>query len=86
MRRQLEQNYAAIRVARAKGIRILAGTDSGNAAAFEHGRHHGREAELLVREIGMRPMEAIVAFTLISSAGPLRQSLRVDPLIALREE
>ena len=63
VRRQLEKNYAAIRMARAKGIQILAGTDSGNAAAFEHGRHHGREAELLVREIGLSPMEAIVAFT-----------------------
>ena len=60
---QLDQNYKAIRLARKMGIEILAGTDSGNAAAFEHGRHHGREAELLVNEIGMSPMEAIAAFT-----------------------
>jgi imidazolonepropionase-like amidohydrolase len=45
------------------GIELLAGTDSGNAAAFEHGRYHGREAEILVKEIGMSPMEAIMSFT-----------------------
>jgi ABC-type antimicrobial peptide transport system permease subunit len=28
----------------------------------------------------------LAVITLLSSAGPLRRSLRVDPLIALREE
>jgi imidazolonepropionase-like amidohydrolase len=60
---QLEQNYDAIRKAKARGITILSGTDSGNAAAFEHGRYHGREPELLVKMIGFTPMEAIVACT-----------------------
>jgi imidazolonepropionase-like amidohydrolase len=63
VRDQLEINFESIRKARARGIRILAGTDSGNAAAFEHGRYHGREAEILVKEIGMTPMEAILAYT-----------------------
>ncbi|WP_298727594.1 amidohydrolase family protein [uncultured Ferrovibrio sp.] len=63
VRAQLEKNFEAIRKARAMGIEILVGTDSGNAAAFEHGRYHGREAEILVNEIGMSPMEAIVAYT-----------------------
>jgi imidazolonepropionase-like amidohydrolase len=63
VREQLEINFETIRQARARGIRILAGTDSGNAAAFEHGRYHGREAEILVKEIGMSPMEAILAYT-----------------------
>src|SRR5690606_5999848 len=40
---QLEANFEAIRKARERGIQILIGTDTGNAAAFEHGRHHGRE-------------------------------------------
>src|SRR5207249_7418082 len=40
---QLEQSYRTIEQARARGIPILAGTDSGNAAAFAHGAYHGRE-------------------------------------------
>ena len=39
------------------------GSDTGNASAFNHGRWHGKEAELLVKEVGMPPMEAIVANT-----------------------
>ena len=63
VRAQLEKNFAAIRKARSRGIPILYGTDSGNAAAFAYGKYHGREAEILVREIGLTPMEAIVACT-----------------------
>src|SRR5438552_204861 len=48
---------------RARGIPILSGSATGNASAFTHGRWHGKEAELLVREIGMTPMEAILAST-----------------------
>jgi imidazolonepropionase-like amidohydrolase len=64
---QLDKNYAAIRQAHARGIPILVGTDSGNAAAFEHGKFHGREAELLVKEIGHTPMQAIVACTSLNA-------------------
>ena len=39
----------------------MSGSDTGNASAFRHGRWHGKEAELFVREVGMPPMEAIVA-------------------------
>lgn len=60
---QLEKNYESIRKARKLGIQILVGTDSGNAAAFEYGKHHARELEILVKEIGFTPMEAIVAAT-----------------------
>ena len=60
---QLQKSYEAIRKARTRGITILAGTDSGNAAAFAYGKYHGREAEILVREIGFSPMEAIMACT-----------------------
>jgi imidazolonepropionase-like amidohydrolase len=63
LREQLETNYEAIRQARRMGIEILSGSDTGNAAAFVHGRWHGKEAELFVTEIGMSPMEAIVATT-----------------------
>jgi len=41
----------------------MSGSDTGNASAFNHGRWHGKEAELLVKEVGMPPMEAIVANT-----------------------
>ena len=34
------------------------GTDTGNASAFHHGKWHGKEAELFVREVGMTPMAA----------------------------
>lgn len=60
---QLEKNFESIRKARKLGIQILVGTDSGNAAAFEYGKHHARELEILVKEIGFTPMEAIVAAT-----------------------
>ena len=60
---QLEIAYGVIRKARARGIQLLMGTDAGNTACYEQGRHHGIEAELMVKHIGMTPMEAIVAFT-----------------------
>jgi imidazolonepropionase-like amidohydrolase len=63
MREQLEINYETVRKARKKGIEILGGSDTGNAAVFVHGRWHGKEAELFVKELGMTPMEAIVANT-----------------------
>lgn len=64
---QLEASYRTIEGARARGITILAGTDSGNAAAFAHGRHHGREAEILVKHLGFSPMEALVACTSLNA-------------------
>jgi imidazolonepropionase-like amidohydrolase len=63
LRRQLDTSFQMIRNARARGIPILSGSDTGNASAFAHGRWHGKEAELFVSEIGMTPMEAILANT-----------------------
>ena len=63
LRRQLDASFQMIRNARARGIPILSGSDSGNASAFSHGCWHGKEAELFVKEVGMPPMEAIVANT-----------------------
>lgn len=60
---QLQKNIKAIRIARDMGIEILSGTDSGNAAAYGHGIYHGYEPEILVREIGLTPMEAIQSTT-----------------------
>ena len=60
---QLRTSYRMIRNARDRGIPVLAGSDTGNASAFAHGKWHGKEAELFVKEIGMTPMEAILACT-----------------------
>jgi imidazolonepropionase-like amidohydrolase len=62
LRAQLDTSFQMIRNARDRGIAILSGSDTGNASAFNHGKWHGKEAELFV-EIGMTPMEAIVANT-----------------------
>jgi imidazolonepropionase-like amidohydrolase len=64
---QLEVNLEAIRLARSMGIEILVGTDTGNDVAFESGRYHGREAGILVREIGLSPMDALVANTRLNA-------------------
>lgn len=64
---QLEINLEAIRLAKSMGIEILAGTDTGNDVAYEYGRYHGREAGILVREIGLSPMEALVVNTRLNA-------------------
>jgi imidazolonepropionase-like amidohydrolase len=63
LRAQLDQSFQMIRNARDRGIPILSGSDTGNASAFHHGRWHGKEAELFVKEVGMTPVEAIAANT-----------------------
>jgi imidazolonepropionase-like amidohydrolase len=63
LRAQLDTSFQMIRNARHRGIPILSGSDTGNASAFSHGKWHGKEAELFVEEVGMTPMEAIVANT-----------------------
>jgi imidazolonepropionase-like amidohydrolase len=63
LKMQLDTSFQMIRNARARGIPVLSGSDTGNASAFAHGRWHGKEAELFVREVGISPMEAILANT-----------------------
>jgi imidazolonepropionase-like amidohydrolase len=63
LRAQLDQSYGMIRNARDRGIPVLSGSDTGNSSAFHHGRWHGKEAELFVKEVGMTPVEAIAANT-----------------------
>ena len=60
---QLRASYKMVRNACDRGIPVLSGTDTGNASAFHHGKWHGKEAELFAREVGMTPMEAILANT-----------------------
>jgi imidazolonepropionase-like amidohydrolase len=63
LRAQLDTSFQMIRKARDRGISVMSGSDTGNASAFSHGRWHGKEAELFVKEVGMPAMEAIVANT-----------------------
>ena len=63
LRVQLDTSFQMIRNARDRGISVMSGSDTGNASAFSHGRWHGKEAELFVKEVGMPAMEAIVANT-----------------------
>jgi imidazolonepropionase-like amidohydrolase len=63
LRAQLDTSFQMIRNARDRGISVMSGSDTGNASAFSHGRWHGKEAELFVKEVAMPAMEAIVANT-----------------------
>jgi imidazolonepropionase-like amidohydrolase len=67
MRRQLEVNFRSAQEARKRGIPILAGSDTGNFAAFGHGKFHGYEPEILVKQVGLSPMEAIVSMTRLNA-------------------
>jgi imidazolonepropionase-like amidohydrolase len=49
--------------ARALGITIMCGTDSGNSPLMPYGQLHAHEAEILVRYGGYTPLEAIAAGT-----------------------
>jgi imidazolonepropionase-like amidohydrolase len=68
LRAQLDTSFQMIRNARERDIPILSGSDTGNASAFSHRRWHGKEAELFVKEVGMTPIEAIVANTSANAA------------------
>jgi imidazolonepropionase-like amidohydrolase len=63
LRTQLEVNIRAMAAAKARGITLLLGTDSGNAAVMTPGRWHGYEAAFFVKHLGYTPREAIVLQT-----------------------
>jgi imidazolonepropionase-like amidohydrolase len=63
LKRQLDVNVKAMAAAKARGIRLLLGTDSGNAAVMTPGRWHGYEAAFFVTHLGYTPLEAIVLQT-----------------------
>ncbi len=50
--------------ARALGVKVLCGTDSGNSPVMPYGELHANEMEILVKYGGYTPMEAIVANTM----------------------
>ena len=52
LKRQLDVNVKAMAAAKARGIRLLLGTDSGNAAVMTPGKWHGYEAAFFVQHLG----------------------------------
>jgi imidazolonepropionase-like amidohydrolase len=63
LKRQLDINVKAMAAAKSRGIRLLLGTDSGNAAVMTPGKWHGYEAAFFVEHLGYTPLEAIVLQT-----------------------
>ena len=63
VKRNMESSLRNLERARKMGIKVLAGTDSGNSPIMPYGQYHADEAEILVRHAGFTPMEAIVAST-----------------------
>lgn len=63
MKRHFDGVIRVVEQARARGIRILCGTDTGNNTFMPYGQLHAKELEILVTYCGFTPMEAIVAAT-----------------------
>lgn len=63
IKRNLGSGIRVLEKARTMGIRVLCGTDSGNSPLMPYGELHANEAEILVRDGGYTPMEALVACT-----------------------
>jgi imidazolonepropionase-like amidohydrolase len=63
MKRNMDGLVNVLQRARALGIKVMCGTDSGNYSWMPYGKMHAKEAEILVRYGGYSPMEAITACT-----------------------
>ncbi|PKB79824.1 MAG: hypothetical protein BZY88_11320 [SAR202 cluster bacterium Io17-Chloro-G9] len=63
VKRHIEAHSFVIQRSRELGIKVLSGTDSGNAPHMPYGEFHGNEPELLVKLGGFTPMEALQACT-----------------------
>ena len=63
VKRNLESSAKVLEMARAMGVKLLCGTDSGNSPLMPYGELHANEADIFVRYGGFSPMEAIVACT-----------------------
>jgi imidazolonepropionase-like amidohydrolase len=86
---QLATNVRTIAAAKTRGIRLLLGTDSGNAAVMTPGKWHGYEAAFFVKHLGYTPLEIItlqtrenaVAMGLEGKLGALEPGMLADILI-----
>ncbi len=63
MKRQIDGIASVLHHARALGVKVMCGTDSGNYGWMPYGELHANEADIMVRLGGYTAMEAIVAFT-----------------------
>ena len=63
IKHNLEGSYSMLEHARALGVKVLCGTDSGNSTVMPYGELHANEMEIMVKYGGYTPMEAIVANT-----------------------
>jgi len=89
LKSQLAINFNTIAAAKARGIRLLLGTDSGNAAVMTPGKWHGYEAALFVEHLGYTPLEVIglqtrenaVAMGLAGKLGTIEPGMIADIVI-----
>jgi imidazolonepropionase-like amidohydrolase len=63
MKRHFEALIRVVERARALGIKVLCGTDTGNNFFMPFGAMHAKEIEIFVRYCGFTPLEAIAAAT-----------------------
>jgi imidazolonepropionase-like amidohydrolase len=63
IKRNWESAVGMLEQARALGVTVMCGTDSGNSPLMPYGLLHAHEAEILVRYGGYTPMQALVAST-----------------------
>ncbi|PKB68932.1 MAG: hypothetical protein BZY81_00045 [SAR202 cluster bacterium Io17-Chloro-G4] len=63
IKRNLESAAEMLQTVRNLGVKVLAGTDSGNSPIMPYGELHANEVDIFVRHGGYTPMEAIQACT-----------------------
>ena len=63
VRRHIEAQGFVMQRSRELGIKVLCGTDTGNAPSMPYGELHANEPEIMVKEGGYTPMEAIQSIT-----------------------
>ena len=63
IKRNLEGAAEMLQTARNLGVKVMAGTDTGNSPIMPYGELHANEADIFVRYGGYTPMEAILACT-----------------------
>jgi imidazolonepropionase-like amidohydrolase len=89
LKSQLAINVKTIAAAKARGIGLLLGTDSGNAQVMTPGKWHGYEAAFFVKHLGYTPLEVIklqtrenaVAMGLETRLGTIEPGMIADILI-----
>ena len=63
LKRNIDGSVGNLQRARELGITMLSGSDSGNSLGAVYGKYHATEIEILVRDGGYTPLEAITAAT-----------------------